>query len=308
MGEAGQRLHGPVRSPGLGAGAGDAGPRHRPALRRADNRIWRIVHFHVERVRAREDWSGVHRAGMDETSRRHGHHYVSMFVDLDRVKVLFASPGRDAESLGRFKADLEAHGGRAEQLSELCADMAPAYRKGAERYFPRVPITFDRYHLMQNLNRAVDQVRRQEQENASELKRSRYLWLMNPGRLSAGQRRHLTRLRREHSQTAEAYRLKLSFQEFYLQPASEAELYLADWIEMAIKSGLEPIADFACSIAEHWDGVVRWIHSRISNGVLEAISSLVQAAKRRARGYRTTENLIAVVYLTAGKLDFGLPT
>ena len=64
--------------------------------------------------------------------------------------------------------------------------------------------------------------------------------------------------------------------------------------------------DFACRIAEHWERVVRWFQSRVSNGVLEAISSLVQAANRRARGYRTTENLIAIVYLTVGKLDFGL--
>jgi transposase len=62
--------------------------------------------------------------------------------------------------------------------------------------------------------------------------------------------------------------------------------------------------DFDCSVAEHWDGVLRWLTSKVSNGLLEAISSLVQAAKRRARGYRTTRNLKAIVYLAAGKLDF----
>ena len=62
--------------------------------------------------------------------------------------------------------------------------------------------------------------------------------------------------------------------------------------------------DFGCSVAEHWDDVLRWFTSKLSNGLLEAISSLVQAAKRRARGYRTTRNLKAIVYLAAGKLDF----
>lgn len=118
--------------------------------------------------------------------------------------------------------------------------MAPAYRKGAERYFPRVPLTFDRYHLMQNLNRALDEVRRQEQENASELKRSRYLWLKNPSRLSGGQRRRLAHLRREHAETAEAYRIKLAFQEIYEQPTEYAELCLADWLETAVTCGLRP--------------------------------------------------------------------
>lgn len=77
---------------------------------------------------------------------------------------------------------------------------------------------------------------------------------------------------------------------------------------LAVTCGLGPVKDFACSVAEHWDGVIRWFQSRISNGVLEAISRLIQAAKRRARGYRTTDNLMAIVYLTVGKLDFGLPT
>ena len=79
--------------------------------------------------------------------------------------------------------------------------------------------------------------------------------------------------------------LKLAFEDFYTQPADVAELYLAEWVEMTHTSGLERMIDFACSVAEHWDGVVRWFHSKISNSVLEAISSLVQAAKRRARGF-----------------------
>jgi hypothetical protein len=98
--------------------------------------------------------------------------------------------------------------------------------------------------------------------------------------------------------------LKLAFEDFYAQPAELAEPYLAGWVEMTLGSGLEPMIDVACRVAEHWDGVLRWFTSKVSNGLLEAISSLVQAAKRRARGYRTTRNLKAIVYLAAGKLDF----
>ncbi len=177
-----------------------------------DHRIWRIIHFHIERARAKEDFSQVRRLGVDETSRRRGHHYVSIFVDLDRPRVVFCTEGRDAESFGRFRQDFEAHGGQPAQLTELCMDMAPSYRWGAARYLAQVPITFDRYHLIQNLNRAMDHVRRAEQEVASSLKKSRYLWLTNPRRLSAGQRRRLAQLRHEHRESAEAYRLKLAFE------------------------------------------------------------------------------------------------
>ena len=102
--------------------------------------------------------------------------------------------------------------------------------------------------------------------------------------------------------------MKLAFADFYAQPAEVAELYLAEWVEMTFMSGLEPMIDFACSVTEHWEGVLRWFTSKVSNGVLEAISSLVQAAKRRARGYRTTRNLTAIVYLAAGKPNFNPAT
>jgi transposase len=59
-------------------------------------------------------------------------------------------------------------------------------------------------------------------------------------------------------------------------------------------------------VRRHQDGILRWLQSRISNGILEAINSLIQAAKAKARGYRSTDNLIAMAYLLAGKLDFRL--
>ncbi len=64
----------------------------------------------------------------------------------------------------------------------------------------------------------------------------------------------------------------------------------------------------ARTVKRHWDGILRWFISRITNGILEGINSLIQAAKAKARGYRSTRNFITMVYLVAGKLEFGLPT
>jgi transposase len=59
----------------------------------------------------------------------------------------------------------------------------------------------------------------------------------------------------------------------------------------------------ARTVKRHWDGILRWFHSKIANGLIEGINSLVQAAKVKARGYRSSRNLTAMVYLMAGKLD-----
>jgi len=90
--------------------------------------------------------------------------------------------------------------------------------------------------------------------------------------------------------------------------ADAAPRYLHDWGDHVYRTRLEPLKDFVDTIDAHWDDVLRWFRTRITNGVLEAINSLVQAAKRRARGYRTDKHYIAMIYLTAGKLTFGLPT
>ncbi|MGH9198765.1 MAG: transposase [Acidimicrobiia bacterium] len=84
----------------------------------------------------------------------------------------------------------------------------------------------------------------------------------------------------------------------------QAETYLRRWCRGAVRSRLEPIQRFARTVVDHWEGILRWHHKRINNGILEAINSL--AAKRRARGYRSSRNLIAMTYLIAGKLHLGL--
>ncbi len=74
------------------------------------------------------------------------------------------------------------------------------------------------------------------------------------------------------------------------------------WVRGAKRSRLKPIVAFARTVEEYWLGILRWSHSKISNGLLEGLNSLIQAAKRRARGYRSTRNYIAMIYLVAGKI------
>ena len=152
-------------------------------------------------------------------------------------------------------------------------------------------------------------MRRAEAKGRPELKRSRYLWLKNEPSLSAEARGQLAALTRMHLKTARAYQIKLAFQEIYSQPAREwGAMFLDRWYGWAIRSRLQPIKDAARTILRHRDGILSWFDSRIANGLIEGINSLVQAAKAKARGYRSTRTLKAITYLIAGKLDLRLPT
>ena len=188
--------------------------------------------------------------------------------------------------------------------------MAPAFITGTEKNFPHAQITFDKFHVLKILNEAVDEVRRQEQRLVPELKKTRYIWLKNPRNLKPYQSTILEELnvKKLNLKTVRAYHIRLNFQELWNQTSRDAETFLKKWYFWATHSHLEPIKEAAYTIKRHWDGVLRWFKSKINNGILEGINSLVQAAKAKARGYRTTKNLITMIYLIAGKLNFNLPT
>jgi transposase len=275
-----------------------------------DTRLWRIIHHYVDKARAAADFSDVHRVGVDETAVRRGYQYVSLFVDLDRSRILFATPGKDADTLEAFAQDLRSHRGDPKAITDLCCDMSPAFIKGAAASLPNAAITFDKFHLVKLINDALDEVRRNEQRAVPDLKATRHLWLRNPTTLSPLQAERLEILNpsKSHLKTARAYRIRLAFQDLYKQPAQAAERYLKRWYFWATHSRLPPIITAARAIKRNWHGVLRWFDARISNGILEGLNSLVQAAKAKARGYRSYRNLCAIIYLLAGKLQFGLPT
>lgn len=272
-----------------------------------DGKLWRVLHHYVDEARARVDMSGVTQIGVDETASKRGQNYISHVVDFAARKLLFATEGRGFEVLTSFREDLEAHGGKSEQIREACLDMSPAFIKGLREYFPEAQLTFDRFHVMKLVNEGVDATRRKEAKDRPELKHTRYDWMRNPSSLSAKQEARLAELKASNLQTAEAYRMKLTLQDFYEQPNPRAAReFLSDWCEMARDSGLAAMAKVAKTLETHVEGVLRWFTSQITNGLLEGINSLIQAAKAKARGYRTTRNLIAITYLLAGKLDLKL--
>jgi len=279
-------------------------------LKEHDTRLWRVLDHYVQQSRQGADFSAVTAVGVDETSSKRGHNYVSLFVDLESSRVLFATEGKNASTLARFKTDLEAHNGDPSHIQEICCDMSPAFIKGVEHHFPEAHLTFDKFHVLKILNEAVDEVRRQEQQDRPELKRTRYLWLKNPVNLKANQAATLDALqvKKLNLKTARAYHIRLNFQEFWNQPLQAAEAFLKKWYFWATHSRLKPIKDAAYTMRRHWAGILRWFTSKINNGILEGINSLIQAAKARARGYRTIHNLITMIYLIGGKLDLRLPT
>ena len=153
-----------------------------------DTRLWRVIRHYTEQALERRELSRVRNVGFDETSSKRGHGYVSVFVDLDTSKVIFATEGKDSSTLGRFKTFLEENGGHGENIERMCCDMSPAFTKGAREHFPGAKLTFDKFHVMKAVNEAVDSVRREERKEDPSLAHTRYLWLKNPQNLTEKQK------------------------------------------------------------------------------------------------------------------------
>jgi transposase len=273
--------------------------------REHDTRIWRVVEHHVHAARDQLDCTSVRRVGMDETSARKGQDYISIFADLDAQRVIFGTGGRSADTVARFAADLAEHGGDPEKVTDTSSDMSTAFISGIAQHLPNARMTFDRYHLAAKLSEAIDAVRRAEVATRPELKHTRWLWLKNHANLSAKQQGELHQLMRPSAQlaTARARRWREDFQAFYDQHPSYAPEYLRRWCYGAKRCRLQPIKEFVTLVEKHWDGIIAWHANHLSNGLLEGINSLVQAAKARARGYRSKTKMITIVYLIAAKLQ-----
>jgi transposase len=122
------------------------------------------------------DDRAVKEVGVDETSSKRDYNYIADFVDRDKRRVLFATPGKDAATVAAFAKDLKAHGGDPEKILEVCSDMSKVFIAGVRDHLPDAAHTFEKFHLVKMVNEAVDEVRRAEQEELPDLlARTRYL-------------------------------------------------------------------------------------------------------------------------------------
>jgi len=274
-----------------------------------DTRLWRVIQAYVDKARAAEDYSDVTRIGADETFAKRGRddNFVTFFFDLDKRKLLFGTKGKDNETVKRFVADLETHGGDPQKVTDAAIDMSKAFIKGVKEQLPNAVVTFDPFHVIKLMNDKLAKIRADEARLfPAILKKSRYLFLKNPENLSESEEQRLDAIiASQNLKSSEAYLHKLNLQNVYFaESRTEAENLLTRWHRKAAKSSIHLIRNMAETVKEHWNGILSHFESKLTSGFLEGINSLIQSAKTRARGYRNLDNMIAIAYVIAGKLNF----
>lgn len=272
----------------------------------SDYRLWTMLDLYVEAARYNQDWSKVSAIGMDETAVARGHEYITLFVDLGERRTLHIAEGKDSGTVKEFAVVLKDHHATPDNITEVSCDMSPAFIKGVTENLPKAAITFDKFHILKIINEGVDSVRRKEAKTNPILKNTRYIFLKNNNNLTEKQwkKKQELHISEMNLQSMEALRMRENFQAIYHSDTTDQFVkYLQEWVIWLRKSNLEPMKKVAETIVRHWDGIVRWKQSQINNGILEGLNSVIQAAKRKARGYKP-KHFATIAYLITGKLNF----
>ena len=266
-----------------------------------------ICKRYVELGLEQADFSEVTRLAADETSKAKGHDYITLVADADLRRVLFVTEGKDADTIKAFAADFTAHGGDPKAVESISIDMSPAFIKGVTKHLPNARITFDKFHVIAQASTAVDKTRRIEQKTDPSLKGLRWKLLRDRADLTPDARADLDALVAQVTtkRTARAWLYKEQLREIMeRKQVNVVRDMLTQWATNVMRSKVEPMKEVAKMIRSHLDGIVAWTQTRQTNGFLEAINGLFQAAKRKARGYGNFSTIRTVVFLLAGKLDF----
>lgn len=271
------------------------------------HRVMAVCQRYVDIACGLADYSDVTSLAIDETSRARGHDYITLAADALQRRVLFVTEGREAKTIEELAAYLDEHGCPPEQISSVSIDMSPSFIKGVGEQLPEARVTFDKFHVIAHASTAVDKMRRIEQRTDKSLKGMRWTLLKDTRSLKPEAAANLYALITQMAvkRTARAWlykeKLRVILDRKQINVMREMLQY---WCNCVMRSKVEPMKEVAALVRRHMEGIVAWAQTRQTNGFLEAINGLFQAAKRRARGFTRLSTIKTVIFLIAGKLDF----
>lgn len=269
---------------------------------------YRIVNRHVSNALSTQPIGDVKELSVDETSTKKGHNYFTILTDREAKKVVGIGIGKDKDAFAHALIDMEIRGAERHEVRTVTLDMSKSYISAVKEYLSQAEMVFDRFHIMKNMNEAVDTIRKADRTAYEELKGSKYLWLKNQSKLSENQQKTIDRLSEACPNIGAAYRLK-ELLKLILDEAYQLRKVtpLNKWIKCAWDSGLAPIRQFVDMLHTHWYGIKTYFYHLKTNAFAERVNLKIQEIKRVAKGYRNSYNFSIMIYFHLGGLNL-IPT
>jgi transposase len=290
---------------------------------------WRTVGSIISRVWAdveqlHDRFAGLRRIGIDEISYKRGHKYLTVVVDHDSGRLVWAAPGRDKATLEGFFDAVEASGaGRCAQISHVSADGADWISAVVEKRCVNAVRCADPFHIVKWATEALDEVRRQAwntargavikrragraKGHAKALKHARYALWKNPENLTGRQQAKLAWIAKTDPRLHRAYLLKEGLRLIFSLDPAEAPAALEKWVGWARRCRIDPFVALQRRIVKHKASILAAIEHGLSNGRIESVNTKIRLLTRIAFGFASPEALIALAMLTLGGHPPALP-
>ena len=278
-------------------------------LRISWDQAWHVAERAVARGQARKQAVVMPQIGVDEKAFRRRHSYMTVVNDIERGTVEYVTEDREKASLQRYFSQLTDE--QRQGIEAVAMDMWEPYVQATMEALPlaKEKIVFDRFHIMQHMTKAVDQVRKAENQKLSlegdeRLKKTKYLWLTTEENLSEKQRPRFAALKDSDLKTARAWGIKENLRNLwtYATPGW-AKRFFKEWYGWATRSRLEPVKKVAAMIQRRLENVTSYCKHFVTNAVAEGLNSKIMSIKRRAGGFRNAANFKTAIYFHCGGLS-----
>ena len=273
---------------------------------------WRTVGAIVDRVvadgvAARDPLAGLRRIGIDEISYKKGHRYITIVVDHDSGRLVWAAPGRDRKTLAAFFAALGPD--RCAAITHVSADAAQWIADEVADKCPTAVRCADPFHIVAWATDALDAVRRETWNaarkvgmsvHARDLKGARYALWKNPEDLTDRQQNKLAWVARVNHRLYRAYLLKEQLRQVFALKGEAGKALLDRWLSWARRCRIPAFVDLAARIVKHRDSIDASLEHRLSNGLVESTNTKVRLLTRMAFGFKSPDAMIALAMLNLG--------
>jgi len=280
---------------------------------------WRSLQGIVERVTAelaggRDRLAGLRRIGIDEKAWRKGHRYITVIVDHDTGRLVWAAEGRNQETLRKFFDELGPE--RSALLEQVSADGAEWIHDVVAEMAPGAVICLDPFHIVKWGTEALDKLRRRmaaelrasgKDGQASTIKGTRWALVKNPKDLTATQRGTLAQIAADNSRLYRGYLMKEQLREIFRAGTVRGKVLLAGLISWASHSKIPEFAALARTLKKFRDLIWNTLDTGTTNGRVEGTNTQLAALTVRARGFHSAAAFIAMANLTCGSLCPELP-
>lgn len=266
------------------------------------------------RIKPGNEFDSLVEIGVDETSYKKGHKYITVVINHRNNHVIWVHEGHGKEIFSLFLNELTEEQKKSIRL--VSGDGARWIQECIDAHLPNARRCMDPFHVVSWVTDLVDYLRKDEwnrlkhtefSKQANEIKGSRYSLIKNPENLTPNQTAKLIEVFQSSPKLQKAYQLKEMLREVFKREAQTGCILLNRWIVKARNSLIEEFDELADKIERNKEAIMNTLESGLSNARIEATNNKIKVITRRAYGFRNLDNLIGLVMLACGGVNVRLP-